>query len=262
MILLETHPTACVTWQSEPDIKLPVMFDCSLNYMPHIDQIVVFPYRALSDNTPLYFVNPNTLEVTPSAPINIRRSSYLTVEATISRIGAQIWMILQNTPNKNNWIYSVEIGEDLNIKLQTHSPTEIFNSFMDGAPIQMSLYDKLPADQRTKMEALDQLDDYRAAQITSDNQLFYFILPQKALIVDPLTWSYREVFTRGARPTVRNNSLCVVGTDVISYGGWDGYSQTNDVFVLDTQTGLWYKPKSTGILFSRARNNISVSLYI
>lgn len=82
-----------------------------------------------------------------------------------------------------------------------------------------------------------------------------FVAHMKMLCVNPKTFEHSEHQLRGARPKISHHSSLAVGTDIITFGGWDDRKQQNELFILDTRSKLWYKPHTGGIIFPRPRNN-------
>eukprot|EP01126_Amoeba_proteus_P003999 TRINITY_DN11360_c0_g1_i11.p1 TRINITY_DN11360_c0_g1~~TRINITY_DN11360_c0_g1_i11.p1 ORF type:complete len:1040 (-),score=219.24 TRINITY_DN11360_c0_g1_i11:222-3341(-) len=69
------------------------------------------------------------------------------------------------------------------------------------------------------------------------------------------SWKSQKML--GRKPPHEQYSCTVNGTQIFTFGGWNNRQQQNDVFVLDTEKMMWYKPHVTGLVFPRPRNNHS-----
>ena len=70
-----------------------------------------------------------------------------------------------------------------------------------------------------------------------------------ALDCDTYTW--RQVQTRGEAPQQRANHSSAVleeTNELFIFGGWNGRERLNDIHILDTETGVWTRPRIGGEL--------------
>lgn len=70
-----------------------------------------------------------------------------------------------------------------------------------------------------------------------------------ALDCDTYTW--RQVQTRGEAPQQRANHSSAVleeTNELVIFGGWNGRERLNDIHILDTETGVWTRPRIGGEL--------------
>lgn len=72
-------------------------------------------------------------------------------------------------------------------------------------------------------------------------------LPKDVHYLDTTTWEWHRVQLSTAAPPGR---LChastLVGTKVVVFGGWDGRRSMDDLWVFDTDTMGWIKPRTSG----------------
>jgi hypothetical protein len=83
-----------------------------------------------------------------------------------------------------------------------------------------------------------------------------FLGEDKIILANPSTFEYQEKKILGAKPNTKFYSTTVVGKDIETFGGWDERRQMNEVHVLDSKTGEWYKPHVSGCV-PRPRNHHS-----
>lgn len=103
-------------------------------------------------------------------------------------------------------------------------------------------------------------NEYKTAFMVAMDDDLVFVAHMKMLRVNPKTFEFSVHELRGARPKITHHSSFAVGTDIITFGGWDDRKQQNELFILDTRLKLWYKPHTGGLIFPRPRNN-HASLY-
>lgn len=97
--------------------------------------------------------------------------------------------------------------------------------------------------------------DFKDAFMVAMGEELVFVHHMNLLRVNPKTFVYSTSELRGTRPKITHHSAVAVGTDIVTFGGWDDRKQQNELFILDTKSGLWYKPHISGLLFPRPRNN-------
>lgn len=129
-----------------------------------------------------------------------------------------------------------------------------------------------PEDERAKLTPKERLagrtqdvitllkNEYKSSFMVAMDDNLVFVAHMKMLCVNPKTFEFSVHELRGARPKITHHSSLAVGTDIITFGGWDDRKQQNELFILDTRSKLWYKPHTGGLIFPRPRNN-HASLY-
>jgi ankyrin repeat protein len=99
--------------------------------------------------------------------------------------------------------------------------------------------------------------EFKDAFVVAMEQDLVFVAHMRMLKVNPKNFAYSLSDLRGTRPRITHHSAVAVGTDIVTFGGWDDRKQQNELFILDTRSKLWYKPHISGLLFPRPRNNHS-----
>jgi len=97
--------------------------------------------------------------------------------------------------------------------------------------------------------------EYKDSFMVAMGDELVFVQHMTMLRVNPRNFVYSTAELRGTRPKITHHSAIAVGTDILTFGGWDDRKQQNELFILDTKSGLWYKPHINGLLFPRPRNN-------
>ena len=100
-------------------------------------------------------------------------------------------------------------------------------------------------------------NDFARSFIVALGDDLVFVQHMKMLRVNPKTFVHSISELSGTRPKITHHSSFAVGTDIITFGGWDDRKQQNELFILDTRSNLWYKPHTGGLIFPRPRNNHS-----
>lgn len=88
-----------------------------------------------------------------------------------------------------------------------------------------------------------------------EHELAFVNNKMRMLRFNPNDWRYSVHDLKGTRPSITHHSAVSVGSDIVTFGGWDDRKQQNELFILDTTQNLWYKPHIVGLLFPRPRNN-------
>lgn len=69
--------------------------------------------------------------------------------------------------------------------------------------------------------------------------------------LDVATYTWRPVITQGEAPQQRANHSSAVleeTSELFIFGGWNGRERLNDIHILNTETGVWSKPRVGGDL--------------
>jgi ankyrin repeat protein len=152
-------------------------------------------------------------------------------------------------------------GDDVNA-LSSSSSTALSAATMSSnksssQPIQTKL--TLKEAKSLRMHSVVTLLDseFKDAFMVAMGDELIFVAHMKMLRFNPKTFVFGTYVLRGTRPLITHHSAIAVGTDIVTFGGWDDRKQQNELFILDTKAKLWYKPHIGGLLFPRPRNNHS-----
>jgi hypothetical protein len=85
-------------------------------------------------------------------------------------------------------------------------------------------------------------------------------LLRKVYFLDLVSMTWVQVDSTTDTPLGRqDHAACLVGRKIVIHGGWDGKKDFDDLWVLDTDTAAWIKPKVSGVPPS-ARHGHSIDL--
>jgi len=101
------------------------------------------------------------------------------------------------------------------------------------------------------------LGDFKDSFFVAMEDELIFVAHKSMLKVDLKSYDFSVTELQGTRPLITYHSSVAVGTDIVTFGGFDDRKQQNELFVLDTRAKLWYKPHIGGLIFPRQRNNHS-----
>jgi ankyrin repeat protein len=147
------------------------------------------------------------------------------------------------------------VPEEVSGELTSSSSNDGESSNKDGEPEKTKLTPKeaMSVRMHNVVSLLD--SEFKDAFIVAMENELVFVSHMKMLKVNPKTFTYSTSELRGTRPRITHHSAIAVGTDIVTFGGWDDRKQQNELFILDTKSELWYKPHISGLLFPRPRNN-------
>eukprot|EP01127_Copromyxa_protea_P020418 TRINITY_DN6836_c0_g5_i3.p1 TRINITY_DN6836_c0_g5~~TRINITY_DN6836_c0_g5_i3.p1 ORF type:complete len:899 (-),score=135.57 TRINITY_DN6836_c0_g5_i3:89-2785(-) len=73
-------------------------------------------------------------------------------------------------------------------------------------------------------------------------------------VYDTIEKQWSESQPGGRGPPFQQYSCTAIGSQILTFGGWDSKKQKNEVFILDTQKLNWYKPHVSGLAVPKPRN--------
>lgn len=123
----------------------------------------------------------------------------------------------------------------------------------------LTLKEQLAARTQQVVELLR--DEYASSFVVAMEDDLVFVSDHKMMRMNPKTFEYSTHVLRGERPKITAHSAFAVGSDIVTFGGWDDRKQQNELYIVDTASMTWYKPHTGGLIFPRPRNN-HAALYL